>query len=448
MKTKTLLAALCSACFSLSASAQSDIVTIQGNLLHFNNKVQIEDMSEFKHLTLPNDERTFIPDQNGHFSISFKLSQPNYFRLGRNILYLSPGDQLITTIDRDNPARAQFSGRGAEANLYLRGTPFPHGGSYLDAGTNLKADVSQTVSFIESAGGERQKQLNKLENVTPQFQKYESARIKADMLNAIIMMKDYFPIMRHMSDSEKPALYAQIAKAIGPFQTKYGQDLVDPEYLKLEVFSMIADNIVYKTNSTLQAGKINDWLHAADIADHIQHLSNKKEIEALLPQIGAIADPAYRKAVMDTYNTLMKFGNGDSAIDFAMYTVDGKPVHLSDFTGKVIFVDLWATWCGPCLEELPHFARLKEKYKNDPNMVFISLSIDDDKSAWKKKLGDIKGNGIQAIIDRAALNDYSVATIPRTIIIDKNFKIAAMKGNLPSDKQTEVLLNNLLIGNK
>src|ERR1700753_4019857 len=120
------------------ASAQTKPVTLSGKLINFSNQVQVEDMSEFQYLDVASADRLIIPDSTGKFDITFNLSGPNYFRVGRNILYLTPGDNMQVMIDKNDPNKGSFTGEGAAANNYLRGTPFPKGGSFLEAGKKLR----------------------------------------------------------------------------------------------------------------------------------------------------------------------------------------------------------------------------------------------------------------------------------------------------------------------
>ena len=71
---------------------------------------------------------------------------------------------------------------------------------------------------------------------------------------------------------------------------------------------------------------------------------------------------------------------GQPAPDFKMTDVDGNEKKLSDFRGKLIYIDLWATWCGPCIQESPAFTALSEKY---PDIEFLQISRDEQKEAWE-----------------------------------------------------------------
>lgn len=127
------------------ASAQKNTAFLSGRLIDFSNEVEVQDMSEYQNINLPTADRLVVPDASGKFEIRVKLSAPNYFRIGRNILYLSPGDSLKVVIYKDDPRNSSFSGIGKDANKYLRDTPYPKAGSFLEAGRNISEEPNETL---------------------------------------------------------------------------------------------------------------------------------------------------------------------------------------------------------------------------------------------------------------------------------------------------------------
>jgi len=75
---------------------------------------------------------------------------------------------------------------------------------------------------------------------------------------------------------------------------------------------------------------------------------------------------------------------GIKAAEFALTDIDGKPVKLSDYKGKVIILDFWATWCPPCRKEIPHFNALSKKY-GEKGLVVLGVSVDQDGAGAVKK---------------------------------------------------------------
>lgn len=132
---------------------------------------------------------------------------------------------------------------------------------------------------------------------------------------------------------------------------------------------------------------------------------------------------------------------GHAAIDFKFPDATGREVALSDFKGKVVYIDIWATWCGPCKGEIPHMAKLEEEFKDCADMVFLSVSIDKakDKQKWLDMLKEKQMKGVQLFAgDRAddISGPYKVRGIPRFILVGKDGRI--ISGDAPRPSSTEI----------
>lgn len=431
-----------------STSAQQKyFVTLKGSLAHFTNEVEVQDMSEFQYLLPPTAERLIIPeDSSGKFQIKFPLKAPNYFRIGRNILYLSPGDDLTVFIDYNNPMLATFKGRGSEANMFLRQTPFPKGGSYIEAGSKAQETPQKTIDYIVQAGTNRAKQLDSVTQVSPIFKQLEKGRIKADIINSLLDGQITFYRPRSIrKDSVKMKMYGdEYAALIQPLVASYSKGFVDASLLKIVVYRDLTDSLVNQPGSEADLQKIKDWIKATAIIEEMKKVSDKQALKNFTTEIGSIKTKEYQNALNKTLTTLLKFGKGDIAVDFTATDINGNMVSLSNLKSKVIYVDLWATWCGPCMEEMPHFEILKEKYKDNPGIAFISLSIDDNIPLWKNNVANRKAGGYQWLINRNKLDAYNIVGIPRVLLIDRNFKMVDMNAPVPSSKKLPAIIDELL----
>ena len=124
-----------------------------------------------------------------------------------------------------------------------------------------------------------------------------------------------------------------------------------------------------------------------------------------------------------------------AAPDFALKDVDGKTVHLSDYKGKVVLLDFWATWCAPCKIEIPWFMEFEQQYK-DKGFAVLGVSMDDD--GWtvvKPYLQQMKINYRVVLGNDKVGEAYGgVDSLPTTFLIDRDGRIAGTHIGLSGGK--------------
>lgn len=141
--------------------------------------------------------------------------------------------------------------------------------------------------------------------------------------------------------------------------------------------------------------------------------------------------------------------NGTFSPSFAYENTDGKIVKLEDFKGKYIYIDVWATWCGPCRAEIPHLKKTEEAF-HGKNVEFISISVDvmKDKEKWKKFVAEKQLGGVQVFADKDWRSDfvtgYKIQGIPRFILIGPDGKIVNADAPRPSSPELIKLLSSVL----
>lgn len=133
------------------------------------------------------------------------------------------------------------------------------------------------------------------------------------------------------------------------------------------------------------------------------------------------------------------------APEFTLKDTDGKPVHLSDYRGKVVLLDFWATWCGPCRVEIPWFIEMQRKHK-DQGFEVLGIAMDDE--GWevvKPFLADMGVNYRVMMGNDATAQLYGdVDALPSTFLIDRDGRIAAIHLGLSSRKEFEDGVEELL----
>ena len=150
----------------------------------------------------------------------------------------------------------------------------------------------------------------------------------------------------------------------------------------------------------------------------------------------------YKEEIAEKIENLKGLVEGKPAPSFTGNDITGKEYSLSDFKGKYVYIDVWATWCSPCLGQLPHLEKLEEEFKNK-DIVFVSVSVDSDKAAWETMIKDKNMKGIQLHAPEAWESEickkYCINSIPRFILIDKEGKLINSNVPRPSQNIREIL---------
>lgn len=142
--------------------------------------------------------------------------------------------------------------------------------------------------------------------------------------------------------------------------------------------------------------------------------------------------------------TTKEFKPGTPFPDFKFEDIEGKTVKLKAFKGKYVLIDFWATYCGPCLNELPYLQKLEETMKGK-NIVFVSISRDRDRKAWENMLKKDKLGGLQWFSgkDEKIKMAIGLTTIPRFILLDRKGRVIKIYMNRPSEPETLEILQAL-----
>lgn len=205
-----------------------------------------------------------------------------------------------------------------------------------------------------------------------------------------------------------------------------------------------------KVNNTFD-GKIRDLMLYKQLetlmAINILSLEQLEENKSLFDKyLAEINNPEYQQALQKMFNEkealLNKTQIGNEAPNFTLNNEKGEPYSLTDFRGKVVYLDLWASWCGPCRQQVPALKELHEKYKDSDEFMIVGVAVHDKPNEWKKALEEDKPEWLQLIDENGDVaRTYEANFIPRYILIDKNGNIADL--NAPSPSNIEELENKI-----
>lgn len=195
---------------------------------------------------------------------------------------------------------------------------------------------------------------------------------------------------------------------------------------------------------------INDYYAYNAMESIINNTKNKADVKSaydkLLPQI---KHPYYLSDLTKRYDNFITFSDGKPAPNFIYKDVNGKEVSLKDLKGKYVYIDIWATWCGPCKAEIPALNKIEEEFEGK-NIHFVSISVDKlaNYNLWKSYVINNKLKGIQLMVDKdfksEFIESFNISFIPRFILIDPDGNIEDSNAKRPSDPALIKQLTQLL----
>ncbi|MCT4599578.1 MAG: AhpC/TSA family protein [Marinifilaceae bacterium] len=180
------------------------------------------------------------------------------------------------------------------------------------------------------------------------------------------------------------------------------------------------------------------------LSENIQSIRNIDAIKLLESFTGDAKKSSVYKSIDKFVKKRATYAVGSVAPDFEMNTPEGKPFKLSSLRGKVVIMDIWASWCGPCRAENPNVKRIYKKF-HKKGLEVLSVSLDDDKSKWVKAIKEdglnwhhvSELNGWKSKVVKL----YGVRGVPHIVIIDKKGVIVAKNlRDISLEKKIEELL--------
>ncbi len=377
-------------------------------------------------------------------TIKLRTNQNAYLEYGQERIDLflqnTVGDLQVTFNPSDFPASVKFSGVGASANNYLLALALLKKQSAAILKKQIReADPQAFRDFMEER---RQVLLAFLEDYKKQskinrrFQEYAKADI------------DYWYGYQLLNYPWEHPLYKNQEAPIAvpdDYYSFFEELIISNEFAlpNLNYIYFIDQFMDYQSNLVS-----NSHLSEKDLAkkffkgDPLDYYLTKlfsidcKRGKALQvgPEIQAFIanceNETYNNVLRQVYNEAKGLSSGDTAPLFTLKDINGQEVKLSDYRGKVIYLDFWATWCSPCVMQLRNSKQWKSEFNTRSDMVFLYVSLDKDINAWKNF---VKSQGLAGAHLKADGGDvykskiariYKVKRMPHVYLIDKEGRVA------------------------
>ena len=306
--------------------------------------------------------------------------------------------------------------------------------------------------------------------------------IKADIANRngdILFIKQGRMIVKEIKVEGDGHFSASFDIKEGMYQlfdgVEYSELFLKPGYdLKMKMDAKNFDeSIVYSGNGAKENNYLAEKIRTQDdsdteslfesatIEDFTSKITEKQNAESAKLDAAKLDANfvALQKKAMQTETLQMKmyFGeklkqkklNNTQAPSFDYENHAGGKTKLEDLRGKYVYIDVWATWCGPCRAEIPSLQKIEEKY-HDKKIAFVSISVDEQKDyeKWKKFVVEKQLGGIQLYADKNWMSDFikafGINSIPRFILIDPTGKVVNADADRPSNPKLQEQLDALL----
>lgn len=333
---------------------------------------------------------------------SFQTSQPIYLQqlVGNNIKY-------IDTAGIEGKKEFSMSGKLPESGFYRIEIKDKAATIFILDNTPTKITISGTedLPVIKIEGSVLNKDFEQVTAIQERFKAQTDSLNRAFILaenlkdeKLLEKLDSSYPLVAEMAERDVKKLIRQNEKSV---VSVYAASLLDPK-LNVDFLDSLSQSLESLQDNTM----VKDFIAS------IQKIKSTKI--------------------------------GSPAPDFTGDSPDGRKISLSDFKGKVVLVDFWASWCGPCRRENPNVVKLYENYKAK-NFEILGVSLDNDLEKWKTaiaadgitwpQISDLQG------WDSKFAGLYGVEEIPQTFLIDQTGKIA---GHNLRGKQLEDKINALL----
>lgn len=419
-------------------------------------------------------------DSTGYALLEFDLPNPSQFgfiEMGEKSapILLNYGDDLDIMIDFKKPtSKLIFKGKAAEKTNYLilsnsirRKFEFTGGKFNFELDTDTTTFIKRYDSLAQAYKSFHQAFLD-----TTKLSKTTNSLLEGRNKINLLGLKQFYAFsnFNDVKDRQKiPEFFRNVNDEI-PIDTNFlnakmgeyaqmlhiyifelniglssGKNAKEIELLS-STFPLKAEDKIKeskfpdKINEFLLAENINFWISMDGITP-----TTKKMYENFT---ATSKSKDYLKALKEKYNKYDAISEGKPAPDIVGYTPDGKKISLFDYKGKVVYIDVWSTSCGPCIEELPKTRMIENKYKDNDQVVFMYVSVDQNKDKWKnllKKDKNLKGIQINDVQDDKSIsNSYLIGSIPRYILIDASGKIVNAYAPRPSSGKVEGLIDQAL----
>ncbi|GAB4408326.1 MAG: TlpA disulfide reductase family protein [Bacteroidia bacterium] len=397
---------------------------------------------------------------DGSFALDVALDQPRllYFSHGREYtnFYAQPGDSLTICLDAqvfDESVR--YTGQGAAESNFLAAWFLRYESEAQQEMRNRQRREASPEDYLRYRQTLHDEQLQQFmtdaeaTSLRADFVQHMRYNIEYSYLGDVLNFPNYYAYVHQLETHEvvlPEGYYGFLDKA----------ELNQPRALLIDEYRDFLGSYMYYRVSDDQLGEEKASLAYAlrydAAAEHFEGaVLNVARAQVLLEAClygdvntikGRYED--FSREVFDEdliayllprYEKALSLARGRVAPDFTVTDDKGNEVSLSDFRGKVVYIDFWASWCGPCRREMPASRELKAHFKDEENVVFLYVSVDDSEAAWRQAMEEEQLDGVHVWTGGwkgHVTESYGIEGIPSYFLIYADGTIADPHAPRPS----------------
>jgi thiol-disulfide isomerase/thioredoxin len=372
-------------------------------------------------------------------------------------IYLAPNNDLSVFIDaKEFDETLQFTGSLSNENNYLARKAL-----WLESFGSFSVYSVYTVKseqdFLYYADSLYQERVAYLKNDKTLNKQFRSLSAKDDELDLIVAIDSYAGFRRFYTKDEEFRKSDTFPEPIRDI------DFDNPSWINLSSYRNAIVHWVNRKVGDVGVQEGEDWglawvkMMERSLQDKkvrevmsinwLSRMTSSKEVDSVYFYLDKmLTRQDFKKMALNAYGKVNKTAKGMPSPGFTFKDRNDKNVSLDDFRGKIVYIDIWATWCGPCISEIPKLKEVKNHFKGK-DVVFISICQDDTHERWIKMLDDKELKGVQLYTDNkedSFFTDYSFNGIPRFILLDREGVIVNPNAKRPSNPELISELEGLI----
>lgn len=397
---------------------------------------------------------------DGTFTDTIHLSEDGYASLRAGYMglnfFLSKGDHVVFSADVASPdTPPTFSGESTSIQNYLATKEKAQQELTGDFELFFGQEPESFLSAITTLAEDQHKSLEAIPSLTS-FKKIEEKAIALGQMDLKVNYAGYQKYLANGEDVVPEGFLSEYTALNKDSEEDARQYKVYRDLVMSDIMSTIETKKDSVTPYLEQIVNELDGYKSPTIKDYgvgnmlFLFSPSEGDVHTMKDRLLALSSKEKTKeSIITRYDKIKTLTKGQSSPTFNYENFTGGETTLKDLGGKYVYIDVWATWCGPCIGEIPYLKELEHKYEGD-NITFVSISVDtkDDYTKWRNMVTKKELGGTQLMSDNAFssafIDAYAINAIPRFIIIDPEGNIVNADATRPSDYSIESKLDALL----